>query len=75
MRRASAPTVLTDDVNRTKGTFGDPNNPMEFLNALQQSVAAGIEEITGMDQALLRGVEEKEEAKQITGSLFNQDLK
>lgn len=75
MRRASAPTVLPDDINRTKGTFGDPSNPLDFLNALQQSVAAGIEEITGMDQALLRGVEEKEEAKKITGSLFNQDLK
>jgi len=75
MRRASAPTVLTDDVNRTKGSFGDPNNPLDFLTALQQNVAAGIEEITGMDKALLSGIEEKEEAKQITGSLFNSDLK
>jgi hypothetical protein len=75
MRRASAPTVLTDDANRTKGTFGDPNNPLDFLTSLQQSVAAGIEEITGMDRELLSGIEEKEEAKQITGSLFNSDLK
>jgi hypothetical protein len=75
MRRASAPTVLPDDVNRTKGTFGDPNNPLDFLNALQQNVAAGIEEITGMDKALLSGIEEKEEAKKITSSLFNSDLK
>lgn len=74
MRRASAPTVLTDDVNRTKGTFGDPNNPLDFLNALQENVSAGIAEITGMDQKLLSSIE-KEEAKQITGSLFNQDLK
>jgi hypothetical protein len=74
MRRASAPTVLTDDVNRTKGTFGDPNNPMDFLNSLQQAVASGIEEITGMDQQLLRGVEEQEQ-KQIPQSLFNPDLK
>jgi hypothetical protein len=74
MRRASAPTVLTDDVNRTKGTFGDPNNPMDFLNSLQQSVASGIEEITGMNQQLLRGVEEQEQ-KQIPQSLFNPDLK
>lgn len=74
MRRASAPTVLTDDVNRTKGSFGDPNNPMDFLNSLQQSVAAGIEEITGIDQVILRGVQE-EETKKIKGSLFNQDLK
>jgi hypothetical protein len=74
MRRASAPTVLPDDVNRTKGSFGDPNNPMDFLNSLQQAVASGIEEITGMDQQLLRAVEEVEQ-KQIPQSLFNPDLK
>ena len=74
MRRASAPTVLPDDVNRTKGSFGDPNNPMDFLNSLQQAVASGIEEITGMDQQLLRGVEEQTQ-KQIPESLFNPDLK
>jgi hypothetical protein len=75
MRRASAPTVLPDDINRTKGTFGDPNNPLDFLTKLQENVAAGISEITGMDQQLLRGVEENKETKQISGSLFNQDLK
>ena len=74
MRRASAPTVLPDDVNRTKGTFGDPNNPMDFLNSLQQAVASGIEEITGMDQQLLRGVEDQAQ-RQIPESLFNPDLK
>lgn len=74
MRRASAPTVLPDDVNRTKGTFGDPNNPMDFLNSLQQAVASGIEEITGMDQQLLRASEQQEQ-KQIPQSLFNPDLK
>jgi len=74
MRRSSAPTVLTDDANRIKGSFGDPNNPMDFLNSLQQAVSAGIEEITGMDQQLIRGVEEQEQ-KQIPQSLFNQDLK
>jgi hypothetical protein len=74
MRRASAPTVLPDDVNRTKGSFGDPNNPMDFLNSLQQAVASGIEEITGMDQQLLRGVEEQTQ-KQIPESLFNPDLR
>jgi hypothetical protein len=47
---------------------------MDFLNSLQQAVAAGIEEITGMDQQLLRGVEEQEQ-KQIPQSLFNPDLK
>lgn len=74
MRRASAPTVLPDDVNRTKGSFGDPTNPLDFLTKLQENVTAGIAEITGMDQQLLSAVEEKE-TKQLTGSLFNQDLK
>jgi hypothetical protein len=52
MRRASAPTVLTDDVNRTKGDFGDPSNPLDFLTKLQQQVSSGIGEITGMEQRL-----------------------
>jgi hypothetical protein len=73
MRRASAPTVLTDDVNRTKGSFGDPTNPLDFLTKLQENVSAGISEITGMDQQLISGIEE--ENKKLTGSLFNQDLK
>ena len=75
MRRASAPTVLEDDVNRTKGSFGDATNPMEFLNALQQNVAAGIEEITRADQNMLRGIEEPERKELTSTSLFNQDLK
>lgn len=75
MRRASAPTVLEDDVNRTKGSFGDATNPMEFLNALQQNVAAGIEEITRADQNMLRGIEETERKELKSTSLFNQDLK
>jgi hypothetical protein len=73
MRRASAPTVLPDDVNRTKGTFGDPNNPMDFLNALQEHVAKGIQEISGMENVLEGRVEP--EPKQIMSSLFNPDLK
>jgi hypothetical protein len=79
MRRASAPTVLPDDVNRTKGTFGDPNNPLDFLNALQHQVAKGVEEITGMVN-VLEGRQESSkfidphiESKPI--SLFNEDLK
>jgi hypothetical protein len=74
MRRASAPTVMDDDLNRTKGTFGDPTDPLDFLNKLQENVAAGIGEITGMSQQLLSSVEQ-EEAKQITSSLFNSELK
>ena len=75
MRRASAPTVLEDDVNRTKGSFGDATNPMDFLNALQENVAAGIEEITRADQNMLRGIEEPERKELKSTSLFNQDLK
>jgi len=74
MRRASAPTVLTDDVNRTKGDFGDPSNPLDFLTKLQEQVASGIGEITGMEQRLLKSMN-IEEPKQFTESLFNQDLK
>jgi hypothetical protein len=74
MRRASAPTVLTDDVNRTKGDFGDPSNPLDFLTKLQQQVSSGIGEITGMEQRLLKTMN-IEEPKQFTESLFNQDLK
>lgn len=73
MRRASAPTVLPDDVNRTKGTFGDVNNPIDFLNSLQEHVMKGIEEISGISNILEGKVEE--ETKQITGSLFNSDLR
>lgn len=75
MRRASAPTVLTDDVNRTKGTFGDATNPVEFLKALQENVTSGIAEITNMNGQLLSADEQKEDQKQFTESLFNQDLK
>ena len=74
MRRASAPTVLTDDVNRTKGDFGDPGNPLDFLTKLQEQVASGIGEITGMEQRLLKSMN-VEAPKQFTESLFNQDLK
>jgi hypothetical protein len=80
MRRASAPTVLPDDVNRTKGTFGDPNNPMSFLTSLQDHVSKGIEEISGMYN-VLEG-KQQEEPKFLdpaTGtegvSLFNEQLK
>lgn len=80
MRRASAPTVLPDDVNRTKGTFGDPSNPMAFLNALQDHVAKGIEEISGMVNVLEGRQEEPQKMLDpSTGtegvSLFNEQLK
>ena len=79
MRRASAPTVLTDDVNRTKGSFGDPTNPMDFLNALQSQVAKGIEEISGMYNVIEGRQEEPKVLDQATEtpgvSLFNEELK
>lgn len=49
-RRAAAPTVLSNDVNRSKNLFGNPQNPQEFLDNLEESVAAGILEISGMDR-------------------------
>ena len=75
MRRASAPTVLENDVNRTKGSFGNPTDPVEFLKTLQENVTSGIEEITNMNNQLLNASEQKEDQKQFTESLFNQDLK
>lgn len=79
MRRASAPTVLTDDVNRTKGSFGDPTNPMDFLNALQSQVSKGIEEISGMYNVIEGRKEEPKVLDQATEtpgvSLFNEELK
>jgi hypothetical protein len=80
MRRASAPTVLPDDVNRTKGSFGDPNNPMSFLNALQDHVSKGIEEISGIVNVFEGKQEEPRKfIDPTTGtervSLFNEQLK
>lgn len=79
MRRASAPTVLTDDVNRTKGSFGDPTNPIDFLNALQSQVSKGIEEISGMYNVIEGRKEEPkvlDKATETPGvSLFNEELK
>lgn len=79
MRRASAPTVLTDDVNRAKGSFGDPTNPIDFLNALQSQVSKGIEEISGMYNVIEGRKEEPKVLDQATEtpgvSLFNEELK
>jgi hypothetical protein len=79
MRRASAPTVLTDDVNRTKGSFGDPTNPMDFLNSLQSQVSKGIEEISGMYNVIEGRQEEPKVLDSSTEtnrvSLFNEELK
>ena len=76
MRRATAPTVLTDDVNRIKEGYADPTNPIAFLESLQKHVASGIEEISGITENLLTG--KKEEVKQLAEekvSLFNEQLR
>jgi len=73
MRRASSPTVLTNDKNRTKGSFGDVNDPIKLLEDLQKNVEAGILELSGKDsrdKKILFQTQEK-----FTGSLFNKDLK
>lgn len=76
MRRASSPTILDDDVNRVKGDFGDPKNPMEFLNALQKNVAEGIHEICGLEKMMLQTPKNEQiaESSPKIKSLFNQDL-
>lgn len=52
MRRGTAPTLVSDDVNRIKGGYPDISKALtgdttEFLIGLQQKVVEGIEEVTG----------------------------
>lgn len=51
MRRGTAPTLVSDDVNRIKNGYGSLaeaiNNPDAFLNGLQEKVLTGIAEVTG----------------------------
>ena len=75
MRRATAPTVLDDDVNRIKEGYADPSDPIAFLSSLQKHVSSGIEEISGLTQKTISG--QKEETKQLKEqvSLFNEQLR
>jgi hypothetical protein len=76
MRRATAPTVLEDDVNRIKEGYADPSNSIAFLESLQRHVASGIEEISGLSNNILQG--RKEQTKQLSEekvSLFNEELR
>lgn len=75
MRRATAPTVLDDDINRIKEGYADPTNAMAFLESLQKHVASGIEEISGMTEKILESKEEKKQLAQEKVSLFNNDLR
>lgn len=58
MRRGTAPTLVSDDVNRIKNGYGSiaeaMNNPEAFLNGLQEKVLTGIAEVTGtsLDQLI-----------------------
>jgi len=60
MRRATAPTLLDDDINRCKNGFPslgdamDPARNMDFLVELQKKITDGYEEITekNMDDGL-----------------------
>ena len=54
MRRASAPTIVSDDVNRIKNPFPDlgkalsgPEGQMDFILDLQKKVMEGIQDVTG----------------------------
>jgi hypothetical protein len=54
MRRASAPTLVSDDINRVKNPFPELNaalaggsGQLEFMMQLQEKVIAGIESVTG----------------------------
>lgn len=64
MRRGTAPTVLTDDVNRIKGDYGSiadalGPNVERFLGNLQQKVSEGINEVTEFG-ASLKAAEERQ---------------
>lgn len=72
LRRASASTVLTDDKNRTKGSF-DFTDHIKLLEDLQKNVESGISEISGKDKKILSDIENKE--KKLGSPLFNQNLK
>ena len=76
MRRASAPTVLEDDVNRIKEGYADPSDPIAFLDSLQKHVASGIEEISGLTENILRGSnEQQKQLSEEKPSLFNEQLR
>ena len=54
MRRATAPTLVSNDVNRVKNGFPDlsvalagPQGQMDFMLALQDKIMDGIGEVTG----------------------------
>lgn len=56
IRRATAPTLISDDKNRIKNPFpelsklmSDAPNKQEFILGLQQKVVEGISEVTGVD--------------------------
>ncbi len=60
MRRATAPTLVSNDVNRVKNGFPDLSKAieggekqMEFILSLQEKVMNGITEVTGNDVNLI----------------------
>lgn len=79
MRRASDPTLLENDLNRVKGSFGDIMNSQDFLKLLQENADIGVEEMVGANKKIKQSAEEvypaniKEKNPNI--SLFNKDLK
>ena len=75
MRRATAPTVLEDDVNRIKEGYADPSNPIAFLESLQKHVSSGIEEISGITSRVLEGNTQNQNQLPDDVSLFNDKLR
>ena len=75
MRRATAPTVLEDDVNRIKEGYADPSNPIAFLESLQKHVYSGIEEISGITRKTLQGNNTQTNQLPDDVSLFNDKLR
>lgn len=75
MRRATAPTVLEDDVNRIKEGYADPSNPIAFLESLQKHVSSGIDEISGITSKVLEGNTQNQNQLPDDVSLFNDKLR
>lgn len=57
MRRGTAPTLVSEDVNRIKNGYGSLadalENPEKFLNTLQEKVLRGIEEVTNTNLGMI----------------------
>jgi len=85
MRRGTAPTLVSNDLNRIKNGYPDLNKALtegdskiEFILGLQEKVMQGIEEVTGNGTNLLGSNKQDDPLLGATevspASLFNDDI-